>query len=117
MARRSGRSPRQKPISIQVRFEGGEDIPVLFANHVFVRSSSDGFLVSFAQSHGPYIVNPTPDDIQREGVAAKIIARLLIPPTRMREFAAVFDTMLQQFVAGEEESSSDTDANDKRNSV
>jgi hypothetical protein len=117
MARRSSRSPRQKSTSIQVRFEGGEDIPILFANNMFVRSSSDGFLVSFAQSHGPYIVDQTPEDLQREGVSAKIIARLLIPPSRMREFAEIFNNVSQQFVAGEEESSSDTDANDKRDSV
>ena len=109
MARRSSRSPRQKPISIQVSFEGGEEIPIVFANNMFVRHSEDGFLVSFAQSHGPYIVNQTPEDLQREGVTSKVIARLLIPPNRMREFVEIFNNMLEQFTTGAEESSSDTD--------
>jgi hypothetical protein len=100
-----------------VRFEGGEEIPIVFANNMFVRHSIEGFLVSFAQSHGPYIVNLTPEDQKRLGVSAKIIARLLIPENRMREFVEIFNNILEPFVAEAEESSSDTDIHDKRDSV
>jgi len=81
-----------------------------------VRRGPDGFLVSFAQAHGPYIVNATAEDLQREGVAARVIARLLIPPNRMREFAEIFNNMVEQLARDAEESSNDTESgtNDTR---
>lgn len=112
MPRRSTRPPHSQ--SVEVRFEGGEDIPILFANNLFVRQSDDGFLVSFAQSHGPYSLNPTLEDLKREGVPATIIARLLIPPNRMREFVTILNNMLERWETGVEES---LDDNDRRNKV
>lgn len=89
-----GRPERQR-FPITVSFEGGEDIPILFANHIFVRGSSDGFLVSFAQSHGPYLLDATEEQMREMGVTAKIIARLLIPPSRMREMIDVLGRVLE----------------------
>ncbi len=112
MVGRSSRSSRSKTLQVQVRFEGGEEIPIVFANHVFVRSGPDGFLVSFAQSHGPYEVELTPELLQLEGVAAKIIARLLVPPNRMREFAEIFGRLTEGLDAGIEGPPDDHDTDD-----
>ena len=103
MPKKEDVSGKPKAISGQVRFEGGEDVPILFANHVFIRSSPDGFLVSFAQSHGPYEVNVTQETIDKVGVPAKIIARLAIPTNRMREFSNIINTVLEQYDSIESE--------------
>ena len=112
MASSSERTQSAETITVQVRFEGGDDVPILFANHVFVRSGPDGFIVSFAQSHGPYVVDTTLEVINREGVAAKIIARLLVPPNRMRQFAEIFQRLTEGLNARVEGSPNDNDTND-----
>lgn len=89
-----------KPVlPVSVTFEGGESVPILFANHIFVRVGTDGFLVSFAQSHGPFIVNPTKADLLKTGVPAKIVTRLAIPPARMRAMVDILNKMLEQYDA------------------
>jgi len=106
MARRSSRTSQPQQIPIQVRFEGGEDLPILFANHIFVRTIPDGCLVSFAQSHGPYVTNISEEELQKEGVTAKIIARLLVPPNRMRQFAEILNGIVEQLDRGATEAES-----------
>ena len=100
--KRESKTPRAT-ISATVSFEGGEDLSILFANHVFVRSGPDGFVVSFAQSHGPYDVGLTPERLAETGIAAKIVARLLVPPNRMREFAGIFNSVLEQYESAAKE--------------
>jgi hypothetical protein len=95
---------------IHVRFEGGEELPILFANHIFVRPTPDGFLVSFAQSHGPYLVNATPDELEKLGVAAKVICRLIIPINRIHELARIFQGMANTVTVIKEESPNDNPA-------
>ena len=88
---RQGRR-RANPIRqvVHVTFEGGDDLPILFANHIFIRPTPDGFLVSFAQSHGPYRLNVTQKELEDEGVPAKIICKLVIPHSRIHEVAKLF---------------------------
>jgi len=107
MARRSSRASQPQQVSIQVRFEGGEDLPILFANHIFVRTGPDGCLVSFAQSHGPYVTEISAEDLERGGVAAKIIARLLVPHNRIREFAGILNGVVDLLEGGAKESTND----------
>ncbi len=104
MPRKRGSKLNRVTLSATVSFVGGEDLSILFANHVFVRSGPDGFLVSFAQSHGPYEVELTAERLAETGITAKIVARLLVPPNRMREFAGIFNTVLEQMESGTVES-------------
>ena len=107
MARRSSRTSRPQQITIRVRFEGEEDLPILFANHIFVRTGPDGCLVSFAQSHGPYVTEISAEDLERDGVSAKIIARLLVPHNRIREFAGILNGVVELLDSGAKESTND----------
>lgn len=98
--------PRQQPagtVAIEVRFEGGDDIPILFANHIFIRSGPDGFMLSFAQSHGPYLLRPTAKQLRSVGVGAKVIARLLVPPHRMQEMVDLLAATLKDSQTKREE--------------
>lgn len=103
MARRVPKPGESERLVVQVSFQGGEDLPILFANHIFVRTGADGCLVSFAQSHGPYQVDMTPEELQRVGVEAKIIARLLIPTNRVREMADIFNGIVERLDSAPEE--------------
>ena len=97
----TGRLPQGEeapPSAIQVSFEGGEDVPILFVNNLFVRLSPDGFLSSFAQSHGPYILGLTPEQAATEGISARVVSRLAIPANRMKEFLDILNTVFEQNV-------------------
>ena len=103
-------SPRPIKIVSEVEFVGEEEMPIVLANHVFVRTTQDGLIVSFAQSHGPYIVNPTQEDIELMGkVPARIVARLLIPPHRMKTFIKLITQVMQVKIDLEEIEDGDTD--------
>lgn len=84
------------PVTAHVTFEGGEDLPILFANHIFVRLTPDGFMVSFAQSHGPYRLDLTPEQVAQLGIPAKIITRLLIPHARMKEMVELLNNIVDK---------------------
>ena len=94
---------------VQVSFVGGGDTPILFANHILVRSSPDGFLVSFAQSHGPYEVGVTPEELREKGVPARIIATVAIPPNRMVEMVEVLGRVLEHYKTSVAKEADDND--------
>ena len=82
----------------QVYFEGAEDVPIYFANHIFARVTPDGFLVSFAQSHGPYETDFTAERLAEEKIPARVISRLLIPHGRMRDMLNVLNGLFEKNV-------------------
>lgn len=86
-------------VELEITFEGSEDIPIAFANHIFIRHMEDVFLVTFAQSHGPYIVNPTAEQLkQMHTIPAKVVARIAVPPTKMKEIIDVLNENYSRFV-------------------
>ena len=91
----------------QVYFEGAEDVPIYFANHIFARVTPDGFLVSFAQSHGPYETDLTAERLAEEKIPARVISRLLIPHGRMRDMLTVLNGLFQRNVEIEESDDDD----------
>lgn len=87
----------QGHVSVAIRLENDDNLPLLLANNFFVRwNPMDGFMVSFAQVHGPYVVQPSEEELA-EGLTAKIVARLLIPPVRMREFVDLMTEQLESY--------------------
>ena len=90
--------PQDEGVMLQVTFEGSEDVPIVYASNVFVRHAEDVFLITFAQAHGPYIVNPTVEQLkQMRTVPAKIVSRIAVPPSRMKEILDVLNGNYEQF--------------------
>lgn len=77
-------------VTLEITFEGAEDVPILYASNVFVRHENDVFLLTFAQAHGPYLIDITKEELESmKTIPAKIVARLAIPPSRMKEIVNV----------------------------
>ena len=91
--------PQDEGVMLQVTFEGSEDVPIVYASNVFVRHAEDVFLITFAQAHGPYIVNPTVEQLkQMRTVPAKIVSRIAVPPSRLKEILDVLNGNYEHFV-------------------
>jgi hypothetical protein len=86
-------------VTLEVEITGSEDVPIVFANNIFVRHEEDMFLITFAQAHGPYIANPTPEQLKKIGkVPSQIVARIAVSPTRMKEFLNVLNGNFERFM-------------------
>ena len=89
----------EKGFKLQVEFEGGENVPIVFANNLFVRHEEDMFVITFAQAHGPYIVKPTMEQLKQIGkIPSQVVARIAVSPIRMKEFLNVLSGNYQQFI-------------------
>lgn len=91
--------PREEGVVLQITFEGSEDVPIVFASNVFVRHTDDVFLITFAQAHGPYIVNPTAEQLKQIGtIPARIVSRIAVPPSQMKEILDALNDNYRRFV-------------------
>jgi len=84
----------EAPIAVPVHFVGGDDLPILFASNVFIRSEDLTFFVSLAQVHGPYTLNQDREELAQTGVEGRIIARFAIPPNRWK---AILDVAVRNY--------------------
>ena len=93
-----GKKSPEVAVKLQVTFEGGEQIPIVYASNVFVRHTEDVFLLTFAQAHGPYIVNPTNEQLrQMKTIPAQVVARIAVPPSQMKTWLDVLNSNYAQF--------------------
>lgn len=95
----------KKGFKFEVEFEGGENVPIVFANNLFVRHEEDMFIITFAQAHGPYIVKPTMEQLKQVGkVPSQVVARIAVSPLRMKEFLNALIGNYEQFIKMKTES-------------
>jgi len=93
------KEPEEKSIVLEITFEGAENVPIVFASNVFVSHTEDVFLITFAQAHPPYIVRPTVEQLRKLGtIPAQVVARIAVPPSKMKEILEVLNGNYQQFV-------------------
>ena len=91
--------PKEEGLILEVEFEGSENVPIVFANNMFVRHEEDMFIITFAQAHGPYIVKPTVEQLKEIGkVPTQVVARIAVSPIRMKEFLNVLNGNYEQFI-------------------
>ena len=71
--------------------------PTSFANNVFVRYAEETFLITFAQAHGPYIINPTDEQLKQIGkIPSQVVARIALSPVKMKKFLDVLSSNYQK---------------------
>ena len=98
MGENTKEKPQDEGVTLKVTFEGGEDVPIVYASNVFVRHAEDVFLITFAQAHGPYIVNPTVEQLKQiRTIPARIVSRIAVPPSKMKEILDVLNGNYTQF--------------------
>ena len=90
---------REEGVTLEVKFEGSENVPIVFANNLFIRHEEDIFIITFAQAHGPYIVNPTPEQLKQIGkIPSQVVARIAVSPVKMKEFLDVMSDIYERFM-------------------
>lgn len=96
---------REESVTLEVEFEGSENVPIVFANNLFIRHEEDMFIITFAQAHGPYIVNPTPEQLKQIGkIPSQVVARIAVSPVKMKDFLNVLSGNYEQFIKMKAES-------------
>lgn len=76
----------EHPVPIHLYWENSENVPILFANHFFVRLQDDAFLLTFGQMEIP-LEAPLSDgalqNLQTAGMPVQTIARIAMTPERI----------------------------------
>ena len=96
----------EEGLRVPLHWTGADEVPILMANHLFVRFIDGQFLVSIGQTHGPYELSETPEaqeKLAREGIDIRTIVRFSLSPEKMRDFAkalhAIFGRFEQELLA------------------
>jgi len=101
MVEKQGRESQiERTIPIQI--EGAEGIPINYVNHVFVSHTTDEFFMTFAQIHPPYLLSPTKEEVEQlTHIPAKVVARIALTPSKMKELIDVLNENYKKFVQKE----------------
>ncbi len=78
--------PEQKLVELKVVWNEAKDMPVSFSNVFLIQHSHAEFYLTFGSVDPPFYGPPTPAelaDVQKNGVSAKSIIKLAIPPQKI----------------------------------
>lgn len=85
-------------VTLPIRIEGAEDIPVLYVNYIFVSHTNDEFFVTFAQLHPPYLISPTKSDVEElKSIPATVVSRIALTPGKFKELIDALQRNYQQY--------------------
>ena len=83
----------EKSIALPIRVEGAEDVPILYANYIFVTHTDDEFFLTLGQLHPPYLLSPTKREVEElKSIRATVVSRTAFTPGKFKELI----DMLQQ---------------------
>ena len=88
----------QGEIKARLRWEGVQRVPILFANHIWVRLQDDQFHVTFGQAELPFeqtFSEETLEKLNEEGVPIRPVVRLAISPSKMEGMIEVLARVYQ----------------------
>lgn len=89
---------RQVKVGLPIRVEGAEDIPILYANYVFVTHTNDEFFVTLAQLHPPYLIAPKRSEIEElTSIPATVVSRTAFTPAKFKELIDVLQQNYQKY--------------------
>jgi hypothetical protein len=85
-------------VAVPVRIQGAENIPILYANYIFVTHTNDEFFLTLAQLHPPYLISPTKKDIEElRSIPATVVSRTAFTPGKFKELIDVLQKNYQQY--------------------
>lgn len=92
-------------VALPIRIEGAEDIPILYANYIFVTHTNDEFFVTLAQLHPPYLISPTKRDVEElKSIPATVVSRTAFTSGKFKELIDVLQKNYQQYTKQKESS-------------
>ena len=94
--------PDPEQIEIRVNWDESRGMPISFSNVFLIQQTPSEFYLTFGVVEAPFIGTqaPTPaevEQIKRDGVRAKPLIRLALPPQRMVELLQLIQAQLAQF--------------------
>lgn len=93
-------------IRVRIHLEKYGEVPILHANYLFISHTDEGFFITFAQVHPPYLITPSKEELeelQKTGLPARVIARLMVSPAKMKEFLDVLNENYEKFLGRKKE--------------
>ena len=95
---RRKKSVARKQRAIQSKWETGEDVPVEYANQVFVSHAGGEFYLVFGQLVSPHVSTPEPDAKELpDFIPIKPVARLAIAPAAMVRILQALQSNVERF--------------------
>ena len=87
------------PVRAKLEWADAESVPVVYANHVFVRHEEDVFVITFGQAHGPYWLE-IPEVLRGKEIKLPIhaIARIAVPPQAMKSILDALNQNYERFL-------------------
>ncbi len=80
-----------------------ENLQTYFVSNMVVQHDPDIFILSFFEAFAPPILGDSPDEIKSfvekiEKVDAKCVARIVVTPSKMKEFVHVLTDNLNKYI-------------------
>jgi len=87
----------EKEVGVHAKLEwvDAEAVPIVYANHLFVRHEGDVFVITLGQAHGPYWLE-IPEELRGKEIKVPIhtVARIAVPPQAMK---SILDAQNQNY--------------------
>lgn len=96
MAVRKSRKPREQSIQVRAHWTDAETKDIVFANQIFVRYTGSAYLITFGQTHGPYELKASREQLQSEGVPVHAVARIAVTPDNLKQFMVALQDIYER---------------------
>lgn len=86
-------------ITAPIRWEGVRELPILYANHMWVQLVEGQALLTFGRAELPYepVTQEVQERLMKEGVSILGVSRLVIPPQRIPQIIQVLTGIYQNW--------------------
>lgn len=99
----------EKEVGVRAKLEwvDAEAVPIVYANHLFVRHGEDNFVITLGQAHGPYWLE-MPEELKGKEIKVPIhaVARIAVSPQSMKSMLDAlnqnYEWFLKTKIKGEE---------------
>lgn len=86
-------------VSAKLEWTDAESVPIVYANHLFVRHDGDIFVITLGQAHGPYWLE-MPEEVKGKEIKVPIhaVARIAVSPQAMKSMLDALNQNYERFL-------------------
>jgi hypothetical protein len=94
-----GGSEKEVGVRAKLEWVDAEAVPIVYANHLFVRHEEDNFVITLGQAHGPYWLE-IPEELKGREIKVPIhaVARIAVPPQAMKSMLDALNQNYERFL-------------------
>lgn len=94
-----GGSEKEIGVRAKLEWSDAESVPIVYANHLFVRHEEDVFVITLGQAHGPYWLEIPEGPKDKEiKVPIHTVARIAVPPQAMKSMLDALNQNYERFL-------------------